>query len=1019
MNRIGTLLVNFDQREVHQHGRSLRVGARALDILEVLFRANGAILSKDDIMDAVWPGLIVEENRLQVHIAALRKLLGGDRDLIKTVPGRGYLLVAHAERTADPGTDAASHADADLDTRAAGSRQSTTTPRGRMLPVGVSRLIGRQAEVEQIVDQTTRTAVTTLVGAGGIGKTCLAVHVAREMRDRGNLSVYFVELAQASSPDAVLATLAAALGLADAAAPLSAQSVADALADTLADTGCLLVLDNAEHVIDAVASLVEVLVVRNPALRVLVTSREPLRIWTECVFRVEPLAVPANGASADAILAHSAVELFLHRARAIVPGCAADEASLAIVADICRRLEGLPLAVELAAARVATLGVEGVASRLDDRLNLLTGGLRSALPRHQALRATFDWSYALLDATSKALFRRLAFFTGTFNFDAVCAVATEPGMPVASVITSLGELATKSLVNVECRGAIAQYRLTESTRAYAMEKLRDEGEVQLIGTRHMLHVQKRMEESALPAGGHPAGGAAQESPQPSLDEARTACDWALAGDGDRALGVALAGALVCTLFEAGLVHECRDRAQRALAILDTLPAGAVDTVCEMRLCTAYASTLLYTDVPVQNALSLWNRVLWLARDAGDDTFQARALWGLWNTMLTTSDIHASMRFATRFQHLSERSGSPFQQALAALMVAVSLHLFGEHEQARQRIERVMDSIDESRPSECSLSVDPLIIGNATLARIAWIQGDAERAMQYIEKAMNRVRADMLEPSLSHLLAVGVVPLALQCGELEAASRYLTILRSQVAIHRFESWQDYAECLAGQIDIECWRTEAGLARMGPALARLLARGFRRLVTPLIVVWTEGLARAGRIDEARARLDETLAHGQANGEHIFLPELLRVRGVVELERARRVAERAPDAAEMHEAAGRRLLSDAMKLAHEHDAPMWELRAALDFAGHLAEKGQVRQAAALTADLSPRFDLHSDAPDIRRLVTLGDTLAKKMGTSHAAEAGYGSEAASSQKATASPAQQSWQTAALAVHPAARSLQ
>ncbi len=141
----------------------------------------------------------------------------------------------------------------------------------------------------------------------------------------------------------------------------------------------------------------------------------------------------------------------------------------------------------------------------------------------------------------------------------------------------------------------------------------------------------------------------------------------------------------------------------------------------MRLCTAYASTLLYTDVPVQNALSLWNRVLWLARDAGDDTFQARALWGLWNTMLTTSDIHASMRFATRFQHLSERSGSPFQQALAALMVAVSLHLFGEHEQARQRIERVMDSIDESRPSECSLSVDPLIIGNATLARIAWIQ----------------------------------------------------------------------------------------------------------------------------------------------------------------------------------------------------------------------------------------------------------------------------------------------------------
>ncbi|WP_114811653.1 ATP-binding protein [Paraburkholderia kururiensis] len=998
MNQIGTLLVNFDQREIHQHGRSVRVGARAFDILEVLFRANGTILSKDDIMDAVWPGLIVEENRLQVHIAALRKLLGGDRDLIKTVPGRGYLLVAQTARTAEADTDTL--------------RQSSAGPQGGMLPAGVARLIGRQAEVEQIVEQMGRAAVTTLVGAGGIGKTCLAVHVARAMRDRGERNVYFVELAQAASPDAVLATLAAAVGLADAAQSLTAQEVADALADT----GCLLVLDNAEHVIDAVASLVEVLVLRNPALRVLVTSREPLRIWTECVFRVEPLAVPANGASADTILAHSAVELFLHRARAIAPGCASDEASLAIVADICRRLEGLPLAVELAAARVATLGVEGVASRLDDRLNLLTGGLRSALPRHQALRATFDWSYALLDSTSRALFRRLAFFTGTFNFDAVCAVATEPGMPVASVITSLSELATKSLVNVECRGAIAQYRLTESTRAYAMEKLRDEGEVQLIGTRHMLHVQKRMEEGALPVGGGPLGGGAQERPLPSLDEARTACDWALAGDGDRALGVAMAGSLVCTLLEAGLVHECRDRAQRALTMLDTLPAGAVDTVCEMRLCTAYASTLLYTDVPVHNATSLWNRVLWLARDAGDEAFQARALWGLWNTMLTTGDIHASMRFATRFQHLSERSGSPFQQALAAQMLAVSLHLYGEHEQARERIEHATNSIDESRPSECSLSVDPLIIGNATLARMAWIQGDAERAMQYIEKAMNRVRADMLEPSLSHLLAVGVVPLALQCGELETATRYLSILRSQAAIHRFESWRDYAECLAGQIDIECWRTEAGLARMGPALARLLGRGFRRLVTPLIVAWSEGLTRAGRIDEARAKLDETLAHCEANGEYMFVPELLRVRGIVELERARRVAERAPDAAELHEAAGRRLLSDAMRLAHEHDAPMWELRAALDFAGHLAEKGQLRQAAALTTDLSPRFNLHSDAPDIRRLVTLGETIAKKLAAAPAAA--HGGEAASSQKAAPAPAPR-WQTAAFAVHPAARSLQ
>ncbi|MBP0588667.1 helix-turn-helix transcriptional regulator [Paraburkholderia sp. LEh10] len=948
MIQIGTLLVNFEQREIRQHGRSLRIGARAFDILEVLYRANGGIVSKDAIMDAVWPGAAVEENRLQVHVAALRKMLGADRELIKTVPGRGYLLVA-----------ANGHA-------AARERHGCAATNGGGLPAyAAATLVGRDREVAQIVARLRDAAVVTLVGAGGIGKTCLAVHVARETRGRGE-PVCFVELAKASSRDAVLRTLALALHIEATDDFLTHESLADAVAAA----PCLLVLDNAEHVIDVVASLVETLAARNPALRMLVTSREPLHIWAESVIRVEPLAVPARGACAEDVLAHSAVELFLRRARSVAPECGADEAAICVVGEICRRLEGLPLAIELAAARVATLGIEGVASRLDDRLNLLTGGLRSALPRHQTLRATFDWSYALLDDNSRMLFRRLGFFAGAFTFDAVCAVATEPDMPIASVISSLSELAAKSLLTVGFSGAVAQYRLTESTRAYAMEKLRDEGELQHIATRHMHYLQERIEHGRMLVG-DAAQGLPGSEPRLALDDARAAFEWAFSPGGNPALGVALAGSLVGTLLQSSLVHECYERAGRALAALDTLPPRSVDTLCEMRLCAAYASTLLHTGGAVHEAQTLWKRVLMLARQTGDAAFEARALWGAWNTTLACSDIHASFRFATRFEAFAEHRGTRWQQVLAAEMIAVSLHCFGEHEQARGRLERALAAFLELgpvQPDSLGLAVDPFNFGSGTLSRITWMQGHPERAMQLVERVVNSIRPDMLEPSLSHVLAVAAVPVALQCGEIETAARYVAVLQSQAAVNGFEIWQTYSECHAGHLEILMGRPETGLAKLEPPLQRLMSCGFRRVLTPTIAVCAEALARTGRFAQAWARLDEALEFCHVQGEHFFIAELQRVMGVTALEQARatQAGGRAAMADEF-ESQGRRHLLDAMQTARDQCAPMLELRALLNLVDHLLERQETARAASLIEGMSKGIDLQSKAPDIRRLVAL----------------------------------------------------
>jgi predicted ATPase len=334
-------------------------------------------------------------------------------------------------------------------------------------------------------------SVLTLAGEGGVGKTALAIRVAHAAFKQG-ASVRFVELASAQTREDVVAALAIACEISPN-ANAGESSLLLQIRNSLHRHGALsvLVLDNADPVIEPVAALIESLTTVRE-LRILVTSREPLAIRAEKVFRIEPLAVPPESASTQTILAHSAVEFFLHRARHFAPDSTSHEPSIRRAADICRRLDGLPLAIELAAARVAVLGIEGVALMLrehfDDRLDLLKGGLRSAPPRHQSLRATFDWSYALLDVRARALLRNLALFDSAFTFEALCAVGAEPDVPVAGVIVALGELVAKSLLTVDFRGAIAIYRLGESTRAYAMERLREDGALRHVAARRLRYL---------------------------------------------------------------------------------------------------------------------------------------------------------------------------------------------------------------------------------------------------------------------------------------------------------------------------------------------------------------------------------------------------------------------------------------------------------------------------------------------------------------------------------------------------
>ena len=540
----------------------VELGSRAFDVLMVLLEARGSLVTKDELLDRVWPGTVVEENNIQVQISTLRKALGEDRNFIVTVPLRGYRFAAEVRAT-NGGADADASAAPGLTTpeverpavtnlpvavsdfvghepngRAVWGPAAVAAPPGAAtnLPEPVSELIGREAEIQEILGLATAHRLVTLTGAGGIGKTRLGLEVARLLLPKFANGARLVELASLSDPDLVPATVAMALDLRLPAGTVSAEAIANALGPQ----HLLLVLDNCEHVIDAAAALAEALLRTNAALHVIVTSREPLAAEGESMYRVPPLGVPAEGTEdIEDVLKHGAVRLFVARARAahghfFLP----DRRILAAAAAICRRLDGIPLAIELAAARAATLGAEGVAARLDDRFRLLTSGRRTALPRHQTLRATLDWSYDLLSACERLILRRLSVFAGGCTLEAAGTVAAGAEITRPDVVDCVVNLVRKSLVIADVDGPEPRYRLLETTRAYVLEKLTDSGERDEIARRHAEYYRHLFQRGAAESAKRPAA-EWLAAYGPDVDNVRAALDWAFSPSGDPSVGVAL------------------------------------------------------------------------------------------------------------------------------------------------------------------------------------------------------------------------------------------------------------------------------------------------------------------------------------------------------------------------------------------------------------------------------------------------------------------------------------------------
>jgi predicted ATPase/DNA-binding winged helix-turn-helix (wHTH) protein len=515
-------------------GQPAPLGTRAQQVLAVLAEAGGRVVGKDELIGRVWRGLVVEENNLQVQISALRKVLGPAG--IATVPGRGYRLEL---------PDTAVHADA------------TAVPaRPGGLPPEPSPLLGRAQELRLLTELLRGHRLVSVVGPGGVGKTRLALAAARSLQAHWPGGVRLLEAADIADPALLVPALAALLQTGDG----SGTDAVTRVTLALQGQSLLLVLDNCEHLVEAAAALAEALLTRAPGVHLLVTSQIRLNLAAEQLLPLSPLALPAPD-DPEPDERHGALQLFAERARRVQPDFALGPHNAALVASLCRRLDGLPLAIELAAARLRLLGLQGLHDRLHERLRLLTGGARDAPQRQRTLQATLDWSHALLSGTEQTVLRRLGVFVGGFPLDLAQQVASDEGVDPWAVLEALDGLVDKSLVSVE-QAKPLRYRLLESTRAFALEQLARSGEAPVLARRHAqalcaLFVQ--LDEQRFGDDGRLDGDVQRSRLVPELGNARAALDWAQGPNGDAALAVQLAGASANAFMQVGLTLEMLPR----------------------------------------------------------------------------------------------------------------------------------------------------------------------------------------------------------------------------------------------------------------------------------------------------------------------------------------------------------------------------------------------------------------------------------------------------------------------------
>ena len=928
--------------------RPVRLGSRALEILIALVERAGELISKGELMARVWPDVVVEEGNLKTHVAVIRRILGDGqpgRRYLATVPGRGYSFVAPVEfsQPIKPATLA-----------------SAGAQRTHNLPALQTRTVGRDNTIGALVDQLPRRRLITMVGAGGIGKTTVAVGVAEALIAAYEHGIRFVDLSPLREPHLVPGALASALSLA-----VDTNNAAQGLITYLADKRMLLVLDSCEHVIEAAAAVAEQILGGTSAIHILATSREPMRAKGERVHRLLPLEFPLelSDLTASEALAFSSVQLFVERATANMESFELSEADAPIVGEICRKLEGMPLAIELAATRIDAFGVRQLSTLLDDRIRLLNYGMRTAPLRHQSLTAALDWSYELLPEDERVLLRRLSVFSSVFSLDSATAVA---GGANSDVVEGVANLVAKSLVSADVSGAVVQYRLLGTTRAYAIQKLTEGGEFEEYVRRHAEHHRDLFERAPAEWEARPVAEWLDDYGR-RIDDVRSALNWAFSPSGCSSIGIALTIAASPLWMHLSLVNECRECIERALA--SHLAQPDRDERDEMKLLTALAAALPNAGGPLPKTDIVWTNALALADKLGESEYRQRAIWGLFIYRMYVGNFRGALAVAQTFCGLGDTKGDPAAQLIGDKLTGIAFHYLGDHASARHRLENVLSeyvaSVHWSHVS--GFLVDHLVTARTMLSRVLWMQGFPDQAVRSARVTLEEAQASDHALSLCTALGHAACPIALYVGDLVEAERLIAMLLEYSAKHPLTLWGALGRCLMGELLLA--RDDfAGLMLLRTALDWLREAGFGYYDATFLGTLAQGMAAAGRTAEALVVIGEAIERCGRNEGLWCLPELLRIKGeLLQVDGSATAIE----AAEDH-------FMQSLEWARRQEALSWELRAATTLAKMWHGCGKTVEAEQLLSSVYNRFSEGFGTRDLKAAYALINELRKPLAES-----------------------------------------
>jgi predicted ATPase len=721
------------QRQLTRDGAAVPLGARAMDLLLHLTAHAGVIVSKQALMQAVWPGRFVEENNLTVNMAALRRALGNAPDgqpMIQTVTGRGYVFVAGSI----------------VDSPAAKPVSMPASLAG--VPQPPTRLIGRDAALAELRPLLRTRRVVSIVGPGGVGKTTLALHLAAELAPEFADGVAFADLSSitdpARVPEAVAAVLAGGAGT---------NTATDRLTALLRDRNSLLLLDNCEHVVEPVAALVNAIVAGCPGVVILVTSREGLFLNEEQIFRLPPLPFPEDPQKADAASAlnYGAVRLFVERAEAMAGaggGFTFDDASAPIVAAICARLDGIPLAIEMAVPRLKVLSPAQLAERLGERFRLLAAPGRGATPRHRTLQAMIDWSYDFLPLQEQSLLRALSTFSGGASLAAIQAVAG--GTDDVDLLDRLTGLADKSLLTVDpASGAGPRFRLLETVRQYAARKAADVGET-FLQARHATYFAERFAEAGrnwptTPGREWLAAYAAD------VENLRSALAWAFGPEGDAEAGLRLVASAVPLWWELPDTPVAEGQRWLVAAAQRLRPETPAAVQGWVRFGQSWRDFRFSDRENAQGALD----AAALFRAAGEAAGLGAALWRAGSALLTQETMDQAEAHLVEAESVLRDIAPGKWLALTLIRLGDLRFRQGQHVPA---LAHYQEGFALSRTTDFWIG---LVNGGSNMTELMLTNGEAERAIHQLEDLRDELppsrRTPLMSTLAAHLLVAGDTP----------------------------------------------------------------------------------------------------------------------------------------------------------------------------------------------------------------------------------------------------------------------